>query len=145
VTVSSDKLGRRARRLGRGRQGRVQQFLWVGRSRNSLATSWGEAWSRCCRRKVSGPLSRNDVRAIAAWHCVSRPMSRRLNDIGAAASWGYVSGPLSRNDIRAVTAWDCVGGPLSWGLYNVALRLSRAYECKHCCYYNDFLHNAPPC
>ena len=40
---------------------------------------------------VSGSLSRNDVRPVAAWDCVNRPMPRRLNDIRAVV-WGYVSG-----------------------------------------------------
>jgi murein endopeptidase len=47
------------------------------------------------------------------------------------SAWDYVSGSLSRNDIRAIAAWDCVNRPMSWGLYNVALRLSRAYEGQH--------------
>ena len=77
-------------------------------------------------------MSRNDIRAIAARDCVSGPMSRRLNDIGAVSPWGYVSGPLSRNDIRAIAARDCVSGRPA-GLCNVALRLSRAYESQHAC------------
>jgi hypothetical protein len=71
-------------------------------------------------------MSRNDIRAIAARDCVSRPLSRRLNDIGAVSPWGYVSGPLSRNDIRAIAARDCVSGRPARLCY-VALRLSRAY------------------
>jgi hypothetical protein len=78
---------------------------------------------------VSGPLSRNDIRAVAAWECVNRSMSGGLNNIRAIA-WGYVSGPLSRNDVRAVAAWECVNRSMSWGLYN-DLRMSRAYQGQH--------------
>jgi hypothetical protein len=77
-------------------------------------------------------MSRNDKRAIAAWDCVSGPMSRRLNDIGAVSPWGYVGGPLSGNDIRAIAARDCVSGRPA-RLWDVALRLSRAYGGQHGC------------
>jgi hypothetical protein len=78
---------------------------------------------------VSGPLSRDHIRAVAARECVNRPVPRRLNNIRAVA-WGYVSGSLSRNDIRAVAAWECVNRSMSGGLYN-DLRMSRAYESQH--------------
>lgn len=95
--------------------------------RSSLTTSWSEAWAR----KVSGSMSRDNVRAIAAWHRVSGPISRRLNHVGAVAPRGYVSGPLSRNDIGAIAAWDRVSRAVSWGLHDIALRLSRADENQH--------------
>ena len=98
-------------------------------------------------RAVPSPgdsMSWNDIRAIAARDCVSGPMSRRLNDIGAVSPWGYVSGPLSRNDEGAIATWDCVSGPVSRGLHNIALRLSRADKGQHRCCQNCFLHNAPP-
>jgi len=138
--------GMKRRRWPRRRGVRSPGFVWracalIALALTDLLAASAGAWS--CGRKVSGPLSRNDVSAVAPWHRVSRAMSRRLDDV-STAPWRYVSGPLSRNDIGTIAAWDCVSRPMSRRLYNVALRLSRADERQHrCCQHHSF-HNAPP-
>jgi hypothetical protein len=138
--------GMKRRRWPRRRGVRSPGFVWracalIALALTDLLAASAGAWS--CRRKVSGPLSRNDVSAVAPWHRVSRAMSRRLDDV-STAPWRYVSGPLSRNDIGTIATWDCVSRPMSRRLYNVALRLSCADERQHrCCQHHSF-HNAPP-
>jgi hypothetical protein len=120
--------GMKRRRWPRRRGVRSPGFVWracalIALALTDLLAASAGAWS--CRRKVSGPLSRNDVSAVAPWHRVSRAMSRRLDDV-STAPWRYVSGPLARNNIGTIAAWDCISRPMSRRLYNIALRLSRA-------------------